>query len=71
MFFLKHKCKKNYCCIKSKLKIAPAFSVLHDKNYLPIESDFDKTSFCLIKPFKKYWLKMMKTKVLNLLIKTA
>ena len=42
------------------LKIAPSFSVLHDKKKLNTVSDFDKD---FNEAFKKFLLKMMKTKV--------
>ena len=54
-FFPEHRCKKVHCYVESKLQIAPVFfSVLHEKNSLPIVSDFDKASF-LIRSFKNIY----------------
>ena len=46
-FLQNNNAKKNYCYVNSKLKIAPAFSVLQDENNLSKVSDFNKASFFL------------------------
>ena len=60
IFFSEHKCKIIYCHVEVKLKLAPAFSVSHDEKKLVIFYDLGKAFF--VGPFKKFFLKMKKTK---------
>ena len=59
-----------FAFVNSKLKIAPAFSVLYNENNFTIVSDYDKALF-LYKGIPNEFNKLMKTKFLNLLIKTV
>ena len=53
--------KKFYCFVKSMLKIASSFPLLHDENNIPIISEFDKASF-FNKSFQKVLKKIMNKK---------
>ena len=62
--------KKFYCFVKSKLKIAPSFPLLHDENNIPIISEFDKASF-FNKSFQKVFNKDYEDKNFKLVNKNC